>query len=53
MKRIVLISVLLSLAAMLHSQNLPRVVAGSIHRIENFKSKFIDARNVDVWLPDG
>ena len=53
MKRIVLISVLLSMAAMLHSQNLTRVVSGSIHRIENFKSKFIDTRNVDVWLPDG
>lgn len=53
MMRIVLISVLLSTAAMLHSQNLPKVVSGRVFRIENFHSKFTDARNVDVWLPDG
>jgi len=53
MKRIVLISMLLSMVAMLHSQNLPRVISGRILRIENFQSKFTDARNVDVWLPDG
>ena len=35
------------------SQNLPRVSSGSIQRIENFQSKFIAPRNVDVWLPDG
>lgn len=26
--------------------------SGKIHRIENFKSKFVQSRNVDVWLPD-
>jgi enterochelin esterase-like enzyme len=31
----------------------PKVVSGSIERIENFKSKFITARNIDIWLPDG
>jgi predicted alpha/beta superfamily hydrolase len=29
------------------------VTSGKVHRLENFQSKFIDARNVDVWLPDG
>ena len=29
------------------------VVSGKIERIENFPSKFIAARNVDVWLPEG
>lgn len=32
---------------------LPLVSSGSIKRIENFPSKFVDARNIDVWLPDG
>jgi predicted alpha/beta superfamily hydrolase len=26
---------------------------GRIERIEKFESKYVDARNVDVWLPDG
>jgi len=29
------------------------VTSGKVQRLENFSSKFIDARNVDVWLPDG
>ncbi len=32
---------------------LPSVVAGRIERIDSFPSKFITARNVDVWLPEG
>jgi len=35
------------------SQNLPKVSSGSINRIENFQSKFIAPRNVDIWLPEG
>jgi len=31
----------------------PSVSSGSIKRFENFESKFVVARNVDVWLPDG
>ncbi len=31
---------------------LPQVSAGKIERITNFKSKYIDARNIDVWLPN-
>lgn len=30
-----------------------KVTSGKVQRFENFSSKFIDARNVDVWLPDG
>ncbi|PXY01878.1 esterase [Marinifilum breve] len=32
---------------------LPEVSSGTIKRFENFDSKFIVPRNVDVWLPDG
>lgn len=35
------------------AQGLPKVCSGSIKRVENFPSKNIAARNVDVWLPDG
>lgn len=34
-------------------ENLPKVVTGKIERIENFNSKYVTARNVDVWLPEG
>lgn len=34
------------------SQNI-KVSNGKVQRFENFKSKFIEARNVDVWLPNG
>src|SRR5688500_14549883 len=32
---------------------LPVVVSGTLERIENFNSKFVTPRNVDVWLPEG
>ena len=32
---------------------IPIPVAGKIDRIENFKSKFVTARNIDIWLPEG
>lgn len=31
---------------------IPKVSSGKIERIENFKSQYIEPRNVDVWLPD-
>lgn len=30
-----------------------KVTSGKIQRFENFKSKLIDARTIDVWLPEG
>jgi enterochelin esterase-like enzyme len=36
----------------LHAQ-LPKVSFGKIDRIENFESKYVTSRNVDVWLPEG
>ena len=30
-----------------------KVTSGRIERFQNFKSQFVDARNIDVWLPDG
>jgi predicted alpha/beta superfamily hydrolase len=39
--------------AMIQAQPLPKVQKGTIERIEKMASKFVDARNVDVWLPEG
>lgn len=31
---------------------IPTVATGRVERLENFPSKYVDARNVDVWLPE-
>ena len=31
---------------------LPRPISGSIQRFENFASKYVMSRNIDVWLPE-
>lgn len=31
--------------------NVPKVISGSIDRIESFKSDYVTSRNIDVWLP--
>jgi enterochelin esterase-like enzyme len=38
---------------LLQAQPLPQVGKGTIERIEKLASKYVDARNVDVWLPEG
>jgi predicted alpha/beta superfamily hydrolase len=43
--------ILLLLSNILFSQELPKVSSGTIERIENFKSKFVTKRNIDIWLP--
>ena len=35
------------------AQQLPRVVCGTIKRSTTFPSKYVTARNIDIWLPDG
>ena len=32
---------------------IPNVAFGTIRRFSDFPSKFVDSRNIDVWLPDG
>ena len=32
---------------------MPKVTSGKIEHFDNFKSSFVDARNIVVWLPDG
>ena len=52
MKSVVVIFCCILAAHRLVAQ-LPAVSSGTISRLENFPSKFVDARNVDVWLPAG
>ncbi len=43
----------LVLSALVRAQPVPQVASGSIQRLENFPSKYVAARHIDVWLPDG
>jgi enterochelin esterase-like enzyme len=53
MKNIVVVFILLSFTKTLVQAQLPKVSSGTIKRIENFQSKFVEARNVDIWFPEG
>jgi len=53
MKTRILIALIGLFSCFVSAQNLPKVASGTIQRVENFKSKFVDARNVDIWLPEG
>ena len=33
-------------------QTWPQAATGRIERMANFPSKHVDARNIDIWLPD-
>ncbi|MBL0356678.1 MAG: alpha/beta hydrolase [Chitinophagaceae bacterium] len=52
MKPFFFVSCLILLVIVAPAQ-VPQVSAGSIKQVENFPSKFVTARNVDVWLPHG
>lgn len=34
------------------AQSLPKAENGVIERLENFQSKYVTARNIDIWLPE-
>jgi predicted alpha/beta superfamily hydrolase len=53
MKNVLIISIFIFLNTFQVKAQIPTVVNGKIVRIENFKSKFVTARNVDIWLPEG
>lgn len=40
-------------ACVAHAQKIPQASSGTIKRLENFPSTFVNARNVDIWLPEG
>ena len=51
--RNLLISFLLLIAGTTYAQNIQKVISGRIDHLENFQSKLIEPRSVDIWLPDG
>jgi predicted alpha/beta superfamily hydrolase len=38
---------------LIDAQPIPNVPNGTIERIEKLASKYVDARNIDIWLPEG
>lgn len=48
-----LITLFICFLGLLAAAQLPVVASGSLQRHENFPSKYVTARHVDVWLPDG
>ncbi|MFK7783811.1 MAG: alpha/beta hydrolase [Crocinitomicaceae bacterium] len=54
MKRVIFGTCALLLTFTVRAQDtLPKVVSGSLERIENFRSRYVTERNVDIWLPEG
>ncbi|WP_284651908.1 alpha/beta hydrolase [Flavobacterium terrisoli] len=51
MKTKLITTLLVVMATITNAQNV-KVSRGKVQRFENFKSQFVDARNVDVWLPN-
>jgi predicted alpha/beta superfamily hydrolase len=52
-RKVNLFIIFLILLTQIKAQNsLPQLVSGKIERIENFQSKYVTARNVDIWLPE-
>ena len=50
------VTLALGLAALvpaLAAEPLPQVAVGRVERLADFPSRFVDARHVDVWLPEG
>lgn len=48
-----LITLIICFWGLLAAAQLPAVASGSLQRHENFPSKYVTARHVDVWLPEG
>ncbi|MBE0649985.1 MAG: esterase [Bacteroidales bacterium] len=52
MKKIILAIIIMSTGLFCQAQT-PKVPFGSIKQINDFPSKFVTPRNVDIWLPEG
>jgi enterochelin esterase-like enzyme len=52
MKKSIILFILATLSFLSNAQEV-KVTSGKVQRIANFQSKLIDARNIDIWLPDG
>ena len=48
-----LIAVFILISVTVKSQNIQKVSSGKIDHIENFPSKLVEPRSIDIWLPEG
>ena len=54
MRKIISTVLIISISLLAKAQHtVPKVVTGKIDRIENFQSRYVTERNVDIWLPEG
>ena len=53
MRKTVLLLLVLMIGASAAADPLPSVASGTIRRLELFASRYVAARNVDIWLPPG
>ncbi len=49
---VLIIFLILSIQAIAQNSP-PSVVSGKIERLDNFHSKYVTSRNIDIWLPEG
>ena len=47
-----LIFILLFCSANIQAQEIQKVVSGKLIHIEKFPSQYVEARNIDIWLPE-
>lgn len=52
MKKIIFLFVLCTACSLAFGQQTPTPATGTVKRFENFPSKHVDPRHVDVWLPE-
>lgn len=50
--KIILLLFIAFTSTLIAQNSLPKVSSGKIERIENFQSKYVTARNIDIWLPE-
>ncbi|MEI6142311.1 MAG: alpha/beta hydrolase-fold protein [Mariniphaga sp.] len=48
-----LIAILILISGTINAQNVQKVMSGRIDHLENFPSKLVEPRSVDIWLPEG
>jgi len=51
-QKLVLLILFILMGSSSSPQDMPEVSSGKIIRLENFESKYVDPRNIDIWLPD-
>ena len=55
MNRLILLPVIMAclIGCSSRQDQLPGIASGTIERIEDFRSHYVTARNIDIWLPEG